>query len=142
MSETMTPAGQVDRDHLVVSGIDLIPTLCDFAGIRPPKELGGCSVRELAEGRQPRAWRDCLVVENGRSRMLRSDRYKYVVYESGSPREQLIDLVQDPGEMKNLALDPARADMLQEHRRLLAKWYQENGETLAVYKKGITSPAR
>jgi len=126
----VTKAGLVDREHLVSTGLDLIPTLCDFAGIAPPPELKGRSVRGLAEGRQPTSWRESLVVENGRSRMLRTDRYKYVVYETGSPREQLIDLVQDPGEMKNLALDPACADVLKRHRELLKQWYQENNETL------------
>ena len=126
----VTKAGLVDREHLVSTGLDLIPTLCDFAGVPSPPELKGRSIRELAEGRKPKSWRDSLVVENGRSRMLRTDRYKYIVYESGSPREQLIDLAEDPGEMKNLALDPARADVLTRHRRLLAQWYQENNETL------------
>jgi arylsulfatase A-like enzyme len=126
----VTRAGLVDREHLVSTGLDLIPTLCDFAGIPVPSELKGRSVRELAEGREPKSWRESLVVENGRSRMLRTSRHKYVVYESGSRREQLIDLGQDPGEMKNLALDPSCADVLKEHRRLLKKWYQENHETL------------
>jgi len=126
----VTRAGLVDRQHLVSTGLDLIPTLCDFAGIAVPSELKGRSVRELAEGREPKSWRKSLVVENGRSRMLRTDRYKYIVYESGSRREQLIDLGHDLGEMKNLALDPSCADMLKEHRRLLKKWYQENHETL------------
>jgi arylsulfatase A-like enzyme len=62
--------------------------------------------------------------------MLRTDRYKYIVYESGSPREQLIDLKQDPGEMRNLALDAGCVDVIKEHRRLLKKWYEENNETL------------
>jgi len=126
----VTKAGLVDREHLVSTGLDLIPTLCDFAGIPAPKELSGQSVRALAEGRTPKSWRGCLVVESGRSRLVRTDRTKYIVYQSGSPREQLIDLTQDPGEMKNLASDPACAEVLKEHRWLLKQWYRENRETL------------
>lgn len=126
----VTRPGLVDREHLVSTGLDLIPTLCDFAGIGTPQGLKGRSVRGLAEGRPVPSWRDCLVVENARARMLRTDRYKYVVYESGRNREQLLDLADDPGEMINLASDPARAAVLMEHRRLLKKWYEENGETL------------
>jgi arylsulfatase A-like enzyme len=62
--------------------------------------------------------------------MLRTDRYKYIIYESGSPREQLIDLAQDPGEMKNLASNPASSDVLKRHRGLLKQWYRENDEKL------------
>jgi arylsulfatase A-like enzyme len=115
---------------LISTGLDLIPTLCDFAGIPTPPGLKGRSVRRLAEGREPNSWRDSLVVENGRSRMLRTDRYKYIIYESGSPREQLIDLAQDPGEMKNLASNPASSDVLKRHRGLLKQWYRENDEKL------------
>ena len=125
----VTKPGLVDTEHLVSSGIDLIPTLCDFAGIPQPASLKGRSVRALAEGRAS-AWRDTLVVENGESRMLRSARYKYVVYASGARREMLTDMVADSGEMKNLAQDSAFAPVLAEHRRLLKEWYQQNGETL------------
>ena len=126
----VTQPGLVDRKHLVSTGQDLIPTLCDFAGLPVPSALKGLSVRALAEGRTPSSWRDTVVVENGSSRMVRTARYKYVVYASGARREQLTDLVADPGEMKNLALDPQAAPVLAEHRRLLREWYQQNGETL------------
>ncbi|MEI7534506.1 MAG: sulfatase-like hydrolase/transferase [Verrucomicrobiae bacterium] len=128
--KSVTQPGLVDRKHLVSTGHDLIPTLCDFAGVPVPSSLKGRSLRALAEGRTPPSWRDTLVVENGSSRMVRSARYKYVVYASGARREQLTDLVADPGEMKNLALDPQAAPVLAEHRRLLRQWYQQNGENL------------
>lgn len=126
----VTKAGQVDKEHLVSTGLDLIPTLCDFAGIPTPEALKGHSVRALAEGRASASWRDTLVVENGDSRMLRSARYKYVVYASGARREMLTDMLADPGEMKNLALDPSLAPVLTEHRRFLKEWYPQNGESL------------
>ncbi|MGQ9575124.1 MAG: sulfatase family protein [Thermoguttaceae bacterium] len=120
----VTRAGLVDTTHLVSAGLDLIPTLCDYAGINPPPGLPGRSVRDLAEGRQPAAWRDQLVVESHAGRMLRTDRYKYVVYESGQHREQLIDLATDPGEMANLAERPEYRQVLDEHRRRLRRWVE------------------
>ncbi len=126
----VTKPGLVDSQHLVSTGLDLIPTLCDFAGIQQPAALKGRSVRPLAEGKTTDSWRETLVVENGGSRMLRSARYKYSVYESGAGREVLTDMVADPGEMKNLALDPASAPILAEHRKLLKEWYANNGEIL------------
>ncbi len=126
----VTKPGLVDSTHLVSTGLDLIPTLCDFAGLPPRPELRGRSLRDLAEGRKPPQWRESLVVESGRGRMVRTDRYKYIVYDSGSPREQLIDLADDPGEMRNLALDPAAADVLRGHRQLLKQWYADNNEKL------------
>ena len=126
----VTSAGLVDQKHLVSSGQDIIPTLCDFAGLEIPAPLKGRSVRALAQGARPSSWRETQVAENGESRMVRSARYKYVVYAAGARRELLTDMVTDPGELKNLALDPKFAPVLAEHRHLLIAWYQQNGERL------------
>ena len=126
----VTKPGVVDREHLISTGQDLIPTLCDFANVPVPSALKGRSVRALAEGRTPSTWREAQVVENGDSRMVRSARYKYIVYASGARREMLVDMKSDPGEMNNLAQDPASSSVLNEHRQLLKTWYQQNNETL------------
>ena len=34
--------------HLVSNGLDLLPTLCDYAGIEAPEGLHGRSLRPLA----------------------------------------------------------------------------------------------
>jgi choline-sulfatase len=126
----VTAAGRVDDEHLVSAGLDLIPTLCDYAGIEPPPGLSGRSVRALAEGRQVDAWRDQVAVESRAGRMLRTDRFKYNVYESGRHREQLIDLANDPGEMINLAEDPKYKDILTDHRKRLRRWVEETGDEI------------
>jgi len=123
----VTKLGGVDRTHLVSTGLDLIPTMCDFAGITAPTELKGRSVRPLAEGKETASWRETLVTESEGARMLRSARYKYIRYSGGD--EQLMDLETDPGEMHNLATDPKSVSVLEEHRRLLKEWYPQNGET-------------
>jgi choline-sulfatase len=65
-------------------------------------------------------------------RMLRGQRYKYCVYSEGKNREFLVDLEKDPGEMKNLAGDPAFEKLLNEHRRLLAEWCKKTNDTFQV----------
>ncbi|HUT34687.1 MAG TPA: sulfatase-like hydrolase/transferase [Planctomycetota bacterium] len=127
----VTKPGAVDREHLVSNGLDLIPTLCDYAGIAPPPELKGRSIRPLAEGREPKGWRDTLAVENERSRLVLWDRLKYGVYGTGERRELLVDLKQDPGEMRNRAAEPACRAQVEAGRRLLVEWCKEHGETLA-----------
>jgi choline-sulfatase len=113
------PAGKVDRKHLVSSSVDLLPTLCDFAGIAPPKGLPGRSVRAIAQGAPPKDWRDDVAIEFTGGRSVRTARYKYALWEGVGPRELLIDMEKDPGEMKNLAADPSMAAVLADHRRRL-----------------------
>ncbi|HYW81331.1 MAG TPA: sulfatase-like hydrolase/transferase [Thermoguttaceae bacterium] len=124
-------AGHVDKTHLVSTGLDLIPTLCDFAGIPAPTELKGCSVKPLttqADSAGP--WRKCLVAENEASRVLWSRHSKYAVYDQGQSREMLIDLNNDPGEMRNLAEEPEYRAEVRRHRKLLQQWYADYGQSL------------
>lgn len=119
------PAGRVDGDHLVSNGLDLLPTLCDYAGIAPPAGLAGRSLRPLAGKRPAPPWRDCVFAESQSGRMARTADFKYNIYEAGKHREQLIDLKNDPGEMVNLAADPAYSKVLGDFRRRLSAWTGE-----------------
>jgi choline-sulfatase len=126
-----TLSGHTDQHHLVSTGLDLIPTLCDFAGIAVPGALKGRSIRPLStRAEEDAAWRNCLVAENESSRVLWSERYKYSVYDGGRLREMLIDLEHDPGEMRNLAVEPEYAAIVKHHRKLLQQWYTDYGQPL------------
>jgi len=127
-----TPAGRVDREHLVSAGVDLLPTVCDYAGIEAPRGLPGRSVRGLVEGQTVADWRDDLVVECTDSRMLRTRRHKYAVFAGEGPREMLFDMEKDPGEMKNLAGDPALAETLRDHRRRLLRRMEAHGDRIGM----------
>jgi arylsulfatase A-like enzyme len=133
-------------ERLVHTGVDLMPTLCDYAGIGPPAGLPGLSLKETANGKSRKDPREFLVVSNRMvqggpvdgvtpkpdGRMLRSQRYKYCAYSEGRRRESLVDMEQDPGEMVNLAGDPKHRATLERHRRLLAGWCAKYGDGFAV----------
>lgn len=135
-----TPAGTCDR--LVNSGIDILPTLLDAAGLKTADPLPGRSLLPLAMGRPVQDWRDCVVVENHmvqtgvvdgmrptmEGRMVRTDRYKYCVYSRGQRRESLVDLQTDPGETNDLAGDPKHRDTLLQHRAMLARFGKEQND--------------
>jgi len=119
------------HDQPLVSLLDLVPTLCDVAGIDPPPGLPGRSLAGYLRGDPPPADRrhPCVVsqwhtewgftVEPGR--MLRTQRYKYTRYREDEG-EELYDLAADPGETRTLIDDPAYADVLAEHRRRFGEY--------------------
>jgi arylsulfatase A-like enzyme len=113
------------EDALVSNGLDLLPTLCDYAGIDPSADLPGRSIRPLVEGAADADRREAVVAQTRREdwdltgRMVRTERYKYVVYNRGRRREQLFDLRADPGEMVDLTESDRHADVLDRHRELL-----------------------
>jgi arylsulfatase A-like enzyme len=120
--------------RLAHTGVDLIPTLCAYAGIPAPEGLPGLSLKDTANGKGGKDPREYLVVSNkmvqggpvdGRipvleGRMVRSRRYKYCIYSEGRRRESLVDMEKDPGEMENLAENSAYRDILESHRGMLA----------------------
>jgi len=111
-----------DATHLV-SGLDVMSTFCDYAGVQPPPHTLGKSLRPLLEGKDVE-WRQCVVAETHVvGRTVRTGQYKYVKYE-GDPVEQLFDMKADPWETKNLYDTPALADVLEGHRTLLTEWNQ------------------
>ena len=115
-------AGQTDRKHLVSTGLDILPTLCDYAGVTQPDHLLGKTLRPLAEGKPVEKWRSYVASENSWSRMIRSHRFKYCAYDSADSKESLVDMENDPGEMRNLVDDSKFRDVLVAHRRLLREW--------------------
>jgi len=136
-----TATSDRDSDHLVSNGLDLFPTLCDYAGIEPPDDLLGDSVREIARTGSASDWRDYVVTEVFSSstdhnpidgRMVRTERYKYIVYERGRQREQLFDLRSDPGELTDLSVNADYRDVLDDHRELLLEWCKRTDDTFAV----------
>ncbi|MHC4593450.1 MAG: sulfatase family protein [Planctomycetota bacterium] len=115
-------AGRTDRTHLVSTGLDILPTICDYAGAKIPEHLLGKSLRPLAEGKRVDNWRSYVASENHYTRMIRSQRYKYCAFDEANSKESLVDMENDPGEMRNLVDDPKFQTVLAEHRRLLADW--------------------
>ncbi len=136
------PPGVVDSAHLASTGLDILPTLCDYAGAVWPESLLGRSLRPVAEGKKMLDWREYVVSENPYGRMLRTKRFKYCLYDAGKHREQLIDMDNDPGEMENLAGDPAYRRVLARHRQFLRQWAAKNEDEKAASYLNLVSASR
>ena len=122
------PTGLTDSEHLVSSGIDILPTLCDYAGVEIPDHLIGQSLRPIAEGNPSKDWRSYLVSESHSWRMLRTERFKYTTFSDPESQESLVDLEKDPGEMQNIVNHPEYKTILREHRQILAEWSKLSGD--------------
>lgn len=148
-----TPQGTCET--LVQTGIDLIPTLCDFAGIEAPKGLPGISLKTYAMNQSSGEDRPYIVVSNKMvqcepvdgvllqpdGRMVRSSRYKYCLYSLGQRRESLVDMQADPGEMVNLAAKNQYRSTLLQHRESLRSFARKYGDNVALSMlRGLDAP--
>jgi arylsulfatase A-like enzyme len=123
----VTPGGRIDKEHLV-SALDVLPTICDYAGVQAPPLMRGTSLRPIIE-RPELPGHEFVASEMagnaagpGRSFMVRTPKFKYMMFPRAERAEMLFDLEADPGEMKNLAGETPLAGELERHRRLLAQW--------------------
>jgi arylsulfatase A-like enzyme len=121
------PAGKVVHTQ-VTAALDLAVTFCAAAGLAVPQTFVGRDLIELA------AAGDEAGPESGpvfatyhgnqfglySQRMVRTPRWKYVW--NATAEDELYDLAGDPGEIANLAAEPAHAATLAELRRTLAAW--------------------
>ncbi len=116
----------------VVELRDVLPTLLDAAGAPLPAAVDGRSLLELV--RDPKApWRPWIDLEHAQTYGLENDwcgltdgRTKYAFYRR-SGRELLFDLVQDPGETRNLAEDTTHGLRLALWRGRMAEHLKERG---------------
>jgi arylsulfatase A-like enzyme len=110
------------EETTLACGLDIMPTLCDYAGVAIPQGVKGTSLRAVlkGDGVPGRAFIAAEVSSN-LGQMIRSQRYKYVAYVDDNS-EMLFDMQADPGETINLAHDPAYAAVLAQHRAMLREW--------------------
>ena len=127
----------------LISGLDILPTMCDYAGIDIPDSFLGKSLKSVLENTE--AVSDGFVVTElatdpknpeWKGRMIRMNQYKYNLYSKGERNEQLFDLEKDPGEMQNLASEPSMQEVKESLRTELVKWMKETDDDfLDVWKK-------
>ena len=122
------------NDVHFVSGVDLFPTVCDYAGVDTPERCQGMSLRPLAEGNDV-PWREYAYIEsNYWGRSIVTDQYKYVTEYKPKVTEdfippgpdaeqlglaQLFDRENDPFETVNLADVPDYQDVIKTCREKL-----------------------
>jgi arylsulfatase A-like enzyme len=125
-------SGNVERPELINAGLDLLPTICDYASVEIPSHVTGKSIRTLVEDKDTEEIHPFIVTETQfdksptRGWMVRTPQYKYVLYDKGKYREQLFDIRKDKKERRNLAIERKHQEILNHHRSLLQGWVEQH----------------
>ena len=119
--------------------IDLAPTILDLAGLNKPSYMQGDSMLKLLKGKKDKKWRKSMLFEYyvdtaypyaGPNQVaVRTKNYKFIDNFLKNDIDELYDLVNDPGEMKNLINDDSFNDIENELRaesERLQKKYKYN----------------
>jgi len=120
------PARQVNEVSLVSSGLDLLPTVCDYAGIKGKSDPRGESLRPLFEGKKVK-WRTTLGVESEIGRMVvAEDGLKYIRYDAKGIEEQVLDLNKDPYETRHFTHEKEYSGRIQELKQAFnEEWFPQ-----------------
>jgi iduronate 2-sulfatase len=104
--------------------LDLYPTLADYSGLTPPKDLAGASLRPLLDD-PAKAWDRPAHTQVQRGgfpgHAVTTERWRYIEWDGGKQGVQLFDRETDPREYVNLADDPKHAKVLEEMKALARK---------------------
>jgi arylsulfatase A-like enzyme len=111
---------------------DILPTFLDAAGAPIPNHLDGRSMLDLVRG-NTKDWRPFIDLEHSMCynqdhwTALTDGKFKYIYY-AFDGREELFDLVNDPGELHDLSSDPASKSTLRRWRQNMIEHFSERGE--------------
>ncbi len=128
------------RVEAFTESVDVVPTVIDLLGGTVPRAMDGASLKPFLTGGTPHRWRDSAHwefdfrnVASGRAQrafgldaddcalaVIRDDRFKYVHFTALPPI--LFDLEADPGELRNVAEDPAYASARIAYAEKLLSW--------------------
>jgi arylsulfatase A-like enzyme len=115
-------------------GIDLAPTLLEWAETKPAVAMNGRSLAPLLEKRKT-PWRTSFLIEYSSDRTMqrilnmgyfavRTERWKYIQYTELEGSDELYDLRGDPYEMRNVIADVAMRGTLESLRAELQRLKQ------------------
>ena len=127
----------------LVEYVDIYPTLADLAGLTPPKNLEGVSLKPLLQDPTMKWDRPAFtqVYRSGTNLLfsghsVRTEQWRYIEWADGAKGMQLYDQNADPREFKNLAADPKYADVVTEMKTLIKKnWPTKVTPGVAAPKK-------
>jgi arylsulfatase A-like enzyme len=110
--------------------IDIYPSLCELAGVAPPRSVEGRSLKAVIDSPSEPHRSHLHLAYRHLMRGVSSGRHKLIEHRvNGKRTPQLFDLWQDPWEMRNLADSKEHAGIVSELRAEMEKWRSELGDT-------------
>ncbi len=107
--------------------VDVYPTVAEWAGLKPPSNLEGYSLKPLLDDPTGAAWSHpafSQVTRGKKKHMLmgysvHTEKYRYTEWDEGREGLELYDHDKDPDEFHNLANDPSMKDVVAHLKKML-----------------------
>lgn len=135
------PGGSSGTRTQFVNAVDYTSTICDYAGLAPPKGAQGHSYRSAVENENT-PWHDATYIvyngDQGRNQMpmrsiiadVNGQTYKYIY--TRNDLDELYDLDNDPMEMNSLVQSEEHHQLRNQLRQKLMDWMQETNDIIKL----------
>lgn len=115
------PSGQRCETYAYLT--DIFPTICDLIHVDIPDSVEGISLVPALSRPETHVRDSLYFAYAGLIRSVQDERFKLIEYAyDGRLMTQLFDVVNDPNEMRNLAADPSKKDIVAGLRRQLRRY--------------------
>jgi iduronate 2-sulfatase len=108
----------------IVELVDIYPTLAELTGLKAPGTIDGRSLLSLIKNPGAK-WEHPAYTQVQRGNIpghsVRTEKWRYTEWNYGKNAQELYDEVNDPKELRNLAVDTKYADVIKEMKALLYK---------------------
>lgn len=132
----------IDTSTLICSGTDMVPTLCDLAGVDYPQDkLPGISLKAHITGHGKKSNRKTIITEGTVFYQITDGRHKFTIYEDTENTELLTDLVKDKGERTNFINHPSYAGIKSQLKEQLMADLEKRGR-LPLGRNKIDTPVK
>lgn len=103
--------------------LDMYPTISELAGLKPSRHLQGKSLVKTIDNPQYKVRKEAFSVsQGGKSFLLRTNKWAYIQYnEDATAGIELFDMVKDPEQFTNLAIDPKYDKIVSSFKKKLKK---------------------
>ena len=110
------PGFRGGRSAAMVELMDIFPTVAELTGLSIPDSVQGESLVPILNDPNQRV-REAALSIDGSGYALRTERWAYIRYNDDT--EELYDMVSDPGQIMNLAINPEKKAELRNWRKKL-----------------------
>ncbi len=121
----------------IVELVDIFPTLADVAGLTPPEDLQGFSLKPLLTNPDA-AWDHPAYTQVQRKKVpgysVRTDKWRYSEWDLGADGTELYDEINDPHELTNQVKNPDYKDVVAHLDSLLHVMHPR------IVKGGVAGP--
>lgn len=133
------PGVKKGKSDALVYLLDVFPSVCELAGVKPPGGLDAVSFAPVLQGKTDKGRDSLFLAYRDVQRAVRDERWKLIRYPEVEVT-QLFDLKNDPDELKNLAGEAGQKERVAKMLAQMTGWQKRLNDAAPLTVANPASP--